>query len=273
MLSLFRHKIRPIILSAITPTLGFAFIYLLEVFLKIEFSKQLSAMFNLMVVALIAFLLFPKKLGVPFGRIDTRVFLRKVGFYPHENAWKHVLLGLILAGCTLSGMLIASLLTGRYVINLSTINVPHLLFSINPALWEELFFRGVLMIWLLKINQPLKRAFLIQLILFGVMHIKGTDLLALIDAFSVIVIAIGFTYVAYKTRSLLAGIVFHYFHDAFLFLVQVPSGVYSGITENAVFYGSLWLMVGIGCLISKYFVEKLGVHAIDKLYITPNLVS
>ena len=207
-----------------------------------------------------------KKLGVPFGRIETQVFLRKVGFYPPKNAWKHVILGLILAGCTLSGMLIASIFTDRYVVDLSTINIPHLLFSLNPALWEELFFRGVLRIWLMKINQSLKRAFLIQSVLFGVMHIKGTDLFALIDAFSVIVIAIGFTYVAYKTRSLLAGMVFHYIHDAFLYLVQVPNGVYSGITENAVFYGSLWLMAGFGCIIAKYFSEKLEVYASEELY-------
>ena len=266
MMSLFRYKIRPIILTAIAPMAGFTVIYLLEIFLKIELSKQLSSIFNLMVVALIAFLLFPKMLGVPFGRVETRVFLKKVGFYPPKNAWKHVILGLILAGCTLSGMLIASILTGTYVVDLSTINIPHLLFSLNPALWEELFFRGILMIWLLKIDQPLKRAFLIQLVLFGVMHIKGTDLLALIDAFTVIIIAVGFTYVAYKTRSLLAGIVFHYFHDAFLFLVLVPNRVYSGITENAVFYGSLWLMVGFGCIIAKYFSEKLDVRASEELY-------
>lgn len=73
---------------------------------------------------------------------------------------------------------------------------------------------------------------------------------------SVMVIAIGFTYAAYKTRSLLAGMVFHYFRDAFLFFVQVPGGVYSGITENAVFYGFLWLMVRIGCIITKYSLKS-----------------
>jgi len=262
MISFFKYKIRPIILSAIALIAGFTFIYLLEVFLNIEFSKQLSAMFNLIVVALIAFFVFPKRLGVPFGRIETRVFLRKVGFYPPEHAWKHVILGLMLAGCTLSGMLIASIFTGRYVVDLGTINIPHLLFSLNPALWEELFFRGVMMIWLLKIDHPLRRASLIQLFLFGVMHIKGTSLLAIVDAFSVVVIAVGLMYAVYKTRSLLASMVFHYFHDAFLLFVRVPNGEYFGIAENTIFYGSLWLMVGIGCIVTKYFSEKFGVHAV-----------
>ena len=163
-------------------------------------------------------------------------------------------------------MLIASVLTGKYVVDPSTITFQHMLFSLNPALWEELFYRGVLITWLLKIGYPWRRAFLIQVALFGVAHVKGTDLLALVDVVSVLVLAVGFTYVADKTRSLLAGVVFHFFHDAFLFFVQISGGVYIGITENALFYGSLWLMVGIGCVITKYFVETQGVQATEKLY-------
>ena len=41
--SLYRSKIRPIILTMIAPIAGFTFLYLLEVFLNSEFSKQLSA--------------------------------------------------------------------------------------------------------------------------------------------------------------------------------------------------------------------------------------
>lgn len=163
-------------------------------------------------------------------------------------------------------MLIASILTGKYTMNVSTINLPHLVFSLNPALWEELFYRGVLMFLLLKFTRSLKQALVIQVILFGVTHIKGVDIGALVDSFSVIVLAIGFTYVAYKTRSLVAGVVFHYFHDAFLFFVQLPDGIYTGVTDNAMFYGTLWLMVGIGCVITKLAVDKCGVRAPTELY-------
>lgn len=266
MKSIFRSRIRPIILTMVAPIAGFTFIFFLGFLLNFEFSKQVRSIVNLGVVALIAFLVFPRWLGIPFGRIETRDFLRKVGFFLPETAWKHIVLGLIFAGCTTSGMLIASTLTGRYVVDLSTLNLPHLLFSLNPALWEELFYRGVLMILLLRNNLKLKSAFLIQSVLFGVMHVKGTDLFSSVDVFSVMVMAIGFTYLAYKTRCLVAGIVFHYFHDAFLFFVQPPGGVYVGITENAFFYGSLWLTVGLGCIVTKYLVEKIGVYTTEELY-------
>lgn len=266
MRKLLRHKVRPVALTLIAPLMGFLLILVLEVFLKIEISKLLSSIVNLFVVALIAFVLFPKWLGIPFGRIETREFLKKVGFHFPNHAWKHLVLGLILALCTLSGMLIASILTGKYTMDVIAINLPHLVFSLNPALWEELFYRGVLMFLLLKFTRSLKQAFVIQVILFGVIHIKGVDIGALVDSFSVIVLAIGFTYVAYKTRSLVAGVVFHYFHDAFLFFVQLPDGTYTGVSDNAIFYSILWLLVGIGCVITKLAVDKCAVSAPTELY-------
>jgi hypothetical protein len=59
-----------------------------------------------------------------------------------------------------------------------------------------------------------------------------------------------------ETGALTAGIVFHYFHDAFLYFVQLPDGDYTGITENLVFYACLWLMVAIGMLITRWAVKK-----------------
>jgi membrane protease YdiL (CAAX protease family) len=265
MRELVRDKVRPVALTIMAPAVGFLVILALEVFTKTEISKLLSSVVNLLIVALLAFVLFPKQLGIPFGRTETREFLKKVGFYLPDQTWKHLVLGLVLAVCTLSGMLVASILSGKYTMDVSAINLPHLVFSLNPALWEELFYRGVLMFLLLRFTRSLKQAFVIQVVLFGAAHIKGGDIEAFVDAFSVVVIAIGFTYVAYKTRSLVAGMVFHYFHDAFLFFVQLPDGMY-GVTENAIFYGFLWLMVGVGCAITKLATDKIGVRASEELY-------
>jgi hypothetical protein len=266
MKELVRDKVRPVALTIMAPGMGFLLIFAFEVFTKTEISKLLSSVVNLLVVAPVAFVLFPRRLGIPFGRIETREFLKKVGFYLPDQAWKHLVLGLVLAVCTLAGMLMASILTGKYTIDVSTINLPHLVFSLNPALWEELFYRGVVMFLLLRFTRSLKQAFVIQVVLFGAAHIQGVNIGALVDAFSVMVIAIGFTYVAYKTRSLVAGVVFHYFHDAFLFFVQPPDGAYSGVTENAIFYGFLWLMIGVGCALTKLAADKIGVRAPEELY-------
>lgn len=261
-----RNTVRPVALTLFAPTAGFLFILLLEVFLDIELSKLLSSIVNLVVVALIAFLIFPKRLGIPFGRIDTREFLQRIGLYLPDSAWKHVVLGLSLAVCTLSGMLLASVLTSAYVMDTGEINLPHLVFSLNPAVWEELFYRGVLMILLLRHTRSLRRASAIQAVLFGMAHIKGLDAWAFIDAFTVIVVSIGFTFAAYETRSLVAGVTFHYFHDALLNFVQIPATVDPGATHKALFYVILWVMVGIGCVVTKLAVDKFGVRAPIELY-------
>ena len=266
MKNLMRNTIRPVILTLVAPVAGFVLIFVLELFLEIELSKLLSAVVNLAVVAPIAFVLFPRQLGIPFGKIETRAFLQGVGLYLPDGAWKHIVLGLILAGCTLSGMLIPSILTGKYAMNTSTINLPHLVFSLNPGLWEELFYRGVLMILLLKLTRSLKRALVIQVALFALFHIKGIDIWVFVDVISVTVIAIGFTYTAYKTRALIAGIVYHYFHDAFLFFVQLGKDIDSSAVDKALFYGILWLMVGVGCAVTKLAVDRFGVRAPTELY-------
>ena len=76
----------------------------------------------------------------------------------------------------------------------------------------------------------------------------------------------GLTYTAYKTRTLVTGIVFHYLHDALLYLVILPRGAYTGFIDNMLFYALLWSMVGLGCLITKVATEKFDVRASTELY-------
>jgi membrane protease YdiL (CAAX protease family) len=122
------------------------------------------------------------------------------------------------------------------------------------------------MMILLRLTKSLMRAAGIQVVFFGLLHIKGADIPALIDSFSVMVIAVGFTYTAYKTRSLVAGIVFHFLHDSLLFFVQVPKGVHKVLGDNVLFYLMLWSMVGIGCLATKFAADKFKVCASTDLY-------
>lgn len=273
MRKLLKEKIRPVIrsiaLTILFPLLGFLLCLLVEMLFKIEISKLISSIINLVVAAFAAFFLFPRVFGIPFGKIKTQDFNKRIGFYLPNSGWKHILLGVILALCTLSGMLIASVLTGKYELNFKTITLTQSVFSLNPGIWEEVFYRGVQMMILLRLTKSLMRAAGIQIVLFGLLHIKGADIPALVDVFSVMVITVGFTYTAYKTRSLLAGIVFHFLHDALLFFVQVPKGVHTGLGDKILFYAMLWSMVGIGCLVTKFAAEKFKVCTSTELYNTP----
>lgn len=259
-------SVRPAIIASIAPTLGFTLAFLIEAGLDLEVPKILSSIVNFLIAAFFAMVVFPKLLGSPIGKVDTGTFLKKMGLYLPKHSWRHVLTGVIFSLCTLSGMLVAALLTGKYQPNLSAISLEHLIFSLNPAIWEEFFFRGVLMILLLNKTKSFRTAALIQILLFGVMHIKGAGLWEAIDVLAVLILGAAFTYTAWKTRSLVAGIVFHYIHDALLFFVQVPGDTALTNLQNAVFYILLVLMIAVGTLIVKSLSRWLETPSDPPLY-------
>jgi membrane protease YdiL (CAAX protease family) len=261
------HPLAAILVALAWPMMGFFLCLVLQMIFKIDISKNLKSVINLAVGCFGVFYLFPVLYRAPFGAVPLRDYLKRIGLYVPRQVWRHVLLGIILAVCTLSGMLIGSALSGRYELNWSTINLKQILFSLNPGIFEEIFFRGIIVMLLLPLTKNLKTALAWQIAIFGLAHIKGLNWLVLVDIISVMIIAVAFTYSAYKTRTLVAGIVFHFLHDAFLFFVQVPQGEYYGWTENIAFYGFLWLMVAVACLIIRYAGERLAIHADRELYI------
>ena len=263
-----RKLIRHLAITIFFSAFGLLLPALIEMAFDIELSTLLSAIIAFIVYFLVAIILYPRFLGIPFGKLPSREFTNKIGLHIPQNAIKHFFLGIILAICTLSGMLIGSVLTGKYVVDFSNIRLDHTVFSLVPGVWEEVFYRGILMIILLRAVKKFETAFVTQCIIFGLAHIKRYDIWGFVDVFSVMIMAIGFTYVAYKTNCLLAGIVFHFLHDALLFFVQIPGGEYMGLIENVMFYLSLWVFVGIGCLITKVFSEQFDISAQLELYST-----
>jgi hypothetical protein len=270
---LMKRTVRPIALAWVAVGFGSLLVLMLETMLDVKVPTLYASGLTFVIAAVAAFRVFPAVLRLPFGDVSVSEYLRRLGLYLPSGAWKHVLLGALLAVCTLSGMLIGSILSGRYELDWANVSLSHTLFSINPGLWEEFFYRGVTMFVLLRATKSLKVAALIQIILFGLAHVKGFDLWAWADVVSVMVLATAFTYAAYKTRTLVAGIVFHFLHDVFLFLPQVPGREHVGWSENIAFYVSLWIMVGVGLLLIRFASDKLGVKADEKLYTLEKISS
>jgi membrane protease YdiL (CAAX protease family) len=163
-------------------------------------------------------------------------------------------------------MLSGSLMNGKYVFDTSTIDPKHIYFSLVPGIFEEIIFRGFIMIVLIKQYKSIKKAALFQIVLFTVSHMKDFTFWGLIDTLTVAIIAIAFTYVAFKTGSLITGIIFHFIHDAFLFVVQLPEGRYEGIVDNLIFYFSVWIGMGVIILVIKILAEKVGKPLPSKIY-------
>ena len=264
--SLRRDLVRPIAVALIFVSPGFLLRFLLNMALDVEIPVLFASVLNFGLAAIGAFVVFPKGIKQPFGEVSLAEYTHRLGFYLPTKVWKHIALGVVLALCTLGGMLAGSLLTGRYVLDWRVISLEHLVFSLNPGIWEEFFFRGIIMVVLLRRVRTIRQAALIQIVLFGLTHVKGLDVWAWVDVASVMILAAAFVYTAYKTRTLVAGIVFHFLHDSLLYVVQVPGGEYIGLWENLVFFVALWVMVGVACLVVKVATKRFGVQAETELY-------
>jgi membrane protease YdiL (CAAX protease family) len=256
-----RDTIRQVALAVMFVTVGFLLRAVLKIAFDIEMAKWIASLLNFALAAFGAFVVFPRWLKQPFGAVSLAEYCRRLGFYLPSAAWKHIALGVVLALCTLGGMLAGSLLSGQYVLDWNTVTFSHVLFSLNPGVWEEFFYRGIIMAVLVRRTRSPKWAVLIQVLLFALMHIKGADLWSWLDVLTVALLALAFTYAALKTRVLLAGIVFHFLHDVLLFLVQVPGDADVGLLDHVLFYFVLWAMTGVACLVIKIASDRLGVQA------------
>ena len=255
-----RKITRPITLSIAFSAIGFLVAFILKVFLHIELNRLEVSVIAFIVTTTSVLYLFPRVFKIPFGKVSVKDWISKVGLYKPDHIFKYIVLGAISAIINLLGMMIASYYIGNYTPTLSTISITQAVFSLTPGIWEEVLFRGVIMILLLRLTKSLKKAAVIQIIIFGLCHIKGLDLLSFIDAFSVLILAISFTYITYKTKSLIPAIVFHYLHDTFLFFVQLPDGQYVGFNDNAIFYSLLWFSVALTIVVVKKLSEKYKIQ-------------
>lgn len=127
-----------------------------------------------------------------------------------------------------------------------------------PGIFEEVIFRGFVMLIFLGIYKNVKKTALIQSLVFVVMHVGNfeMDWLKGVDLLGVFIMSLGFTYVTYKTGSLLAGMVFHFLHDAFLYVVQPSQDVIYTLKQAFFFYGFLILSVFLGLYITKLYTGK-----------------
>lgn len=263
--------IRPVLLPIGFSAIGFAVAFVFKKFFHFELNRLEISFIAFIVTTLSVLYFFPKVYKIPFGKVSVKEWILKVGLYKPEHTFKYILLGIILATITLTGMLYSSFQIGGYKPDLSKITLAQAIFSLTPGIWEEILFRGVLMIALLHLTKSLKKASIIQVLLFGLAHIKGIDLLSFIDAFFVMILAISFTYVTFKSKSLIPAIIFHYLHDTFIFFVQLPDDKYVGFTSNAIFYTTLLFSVILTMLITKKLVERLNIQGNFDFYAVEGL--
>ena len=128
--------------------------------------------------------------------------------------------------------------------------------GLTRGIWEEVFFRGIILGLFFRFNNK-KKAIFYSTFLFAIIHLNTfpPDIETLIDILSIFFMGLVFTYLVLKTGSLLSGIIFHYVHDIFVLLVQNTPGT-NKVIELSLFYTFLWAALGIGVFATKKIVER-----------------
>ena len=230
--------------------------YLLLGYLERLPGTVVPALLYFFALGVLALYLMPYIIGLPNGRKSLQEYCRDIRLLPVTPLGRNIFLGLLMAALTLSSILLASLLTGHFVLDWSTIPSLRWIKGLTRGIWEEVFFRGIILVLFMRIY-PERKAVLLGAFLFAVVHLNPLklNLHMLVDVISIFFMGLLFNYLALKTGSLLPGIIFHYLHDMFVFLVQNTPGA-DEVLAATLLYSFLWIALVIGAVLTKFIVAR-----------------
>lgn len=206
-------------------------------------------------LGVLALVLMPFVLGLPNGRKSLRDYCQDIRLLPMRPLGRNILLGLLMAALTLSSIFLAALLTGHFVFDWSYVPALRWVRGLTRGIWEEVFFRGIILVLFMRIFSK-RKAMFFAAFLFAMVHLNPLHLsLPMgVDVISIFFMGLLFTYLVLKTGSLLPAIVFHYIHDIFVLWVQNTPGADETLA-SALLYAFLWIALVIGAVLTKYIVE------------------
>jgi len=197
----------------------------------------------------------PRVLGLPNGRKPFREYCVDIRLLPLAPVGRNILIGLLMAALTLSSILLATLLTRHFVLDWSFMPPLRWVKGLTRGVWEEVFFRGIILAILMRMYSR-RKAVLWMTTIFALVHLNIMDVTfaAVVDVVSIFFIGLLFVYLVLKTGSLLPAIVFHYVHDVFVLLVQNAPGA-SEPMVSVLLYGFLWAALAVGAVLTRSIVE------------------
>jgi membrane protease YdiL (CAAX protease family) len=239
--------------------------YLLLGYLETLPGTFIPPLLYFLALGTLALYLMPFILGLPNGRKSFQEYCRDIRLLPIQPLGRNILLGLLMAMLTLSSIFLASLLTGHFVFDWSYVPALRWVKGLTRGIWEEVFFRGIILVLFMRIY-PLRKAVFLATFLFAVVHLNPMVINPemIVDGISVFFMGLLFTYLVLKTGSLLPAIIFHYVHDIFVLLVQNTPGA-DATLASVLLYAFLWIALVIGAVLTKYIVEHWPTNGLKTL--------
>jgi len=207
----------------------------------------------------------PFILKIPKGQRTITEYLVDIRITSYKPVGKLLIVTIASISLLLGGLVIAAVLYGNFVLEFSIIfsnDSPYILLAINPGLWEEIMWRGIVLTLFLK-KYSVRISIAINTVLFALSHLinllAGQDILLMIGQLIFVLIATPFlAYIFIKTESLLPGILIHYSVDAFGILFYASMLV----PGPDLIIGGIYVLVGwfIGNILAfgflKYYLKE-----------------
>ena len=204
------------------------------------------------------FLLVPLVFKIPQKYESLKHFFRDIKFSKVKPLFLTLGLGLITAaitiGCVTLSSTIATINGGDFTVNAKQYFQESgylIYYSLIPGFWEEVAFRGVILVLLLKVYSRTK-AIIIDGLIFGFFHLVNMMVLGVYTLETIAPVlfqvlfasALGmfFAYMYVKTNSLLPVIICHYLIDAVITMF-IPEAV-----PNSYIFLTIHALIGMGVL-------------------------
>ena len=148
-----------------------AVIYLLLGYLEYLPGTFIPPLLYFFALGVLALYLMPYVIGLPNGRKSFRDYCRDIRLLPVTPLGRNILLGLLMAILTLSSIFLASLLTGHFVFDWSLVPALRWVKGFTRGIWEEVFFRGIILVLFMRVF-PLRKAVFFSALLFAMIHLN-----------------------------------------------------------------------------------------------------
>jgi membrane protease YdiL (CAAX protease family) len=209
--------------------LPFLFILIQQPFIVLLFIDFFLLMGSL---ALLWLVVVPYGLKLPNGKGNLKQYSSTIGIKPFRPLWQEFLIGISIF--LIYGLIsfVVGLFLGDYnfQVNFEVLFSPPgsgfftlgwfaIIYMLRPAIWEEVAFRGVILS-LQKKRYTQTTVILLNGIIFGLFHY--VNLLSIPDPFSISLqvffascLGIAFSYMYFKTKSIIPCIIVHFLVNAF----------------------------------------------------------
>lgn len=189
--------------------------------------KGIEFVFVFVSLAILLLVLVPLGLYLPNGKESLKDYAKSIRLNQISPWKRNVLLGAGFAAIFCMFTLIFGLLSGEYIFDLNVIfgwsesdnpGVFGFISMLNPGIWEEVAFRGIILTLLFK-KYSRKKAIIIDGVIFGSAHLfnilSGANIMdTVIQMLYATCLGFSFAYMYIRTESLIPGILAHYLIDA-----------------------------------------------------------